>query len=194
MKNMVKCRIASINLAGIIAISMLMFLALSHRTTAQSPGDCFMITASGRTIKLDKLCHNSSEIKKFPEPEKKVFRVPIKRRLGRTPVIDVTFNNKKTFEMIVDTGANNTVITMGIANALQIKPTGVMAAQIADGSLIQFPTGTVNLMTAGGAIANNVEVAIAPQAPIGLLGHDFFDNYDIKILEKTVEFHPRSKQ
>jgi hypothetical protein len=34
-------------------------------------------------------------------------------------------------------------------------------------------------------------VAIAPKAEIGLLGHAFFENYDIKILEKEVEFHKR---
>ncbi|WP_427157380.1 retropepsin-like aspartic protease family protein [Aliinostoc sp. HNIBRCY26] len=150
-----------------------------------------MIDTSGRTIKLEKLCGANSEKRISPQPEKKVFRVPIKRRLGRTPVIDVTFNNNKTFEMIVDTGANNTLITMGIANALQVEQTGVMTAQIADGTQIELPIGTVKSMAAGGAAVQNVDVAIAPKAPIGLLGNDFFGHYDIKILEKTVEFHAR---
>ncbi|WP_066383993.1 MULTISPECIES: TIGR02281 family clan AA aspartic protease, partial [unclassified Anabaena] len=199
MKNLVKPRISSINLAVIFIMQMVMILAFAQRVTAGYTGYCFMITASGRIIKLDKLCNQTSNIKVFQQPrkkvfqqpQKKVFRVPIKRRLGRTPVIDVTFNNNKTFEMIVDTGANSTLITKEIANALKLKATGVMAAQIADGSQIQFPTGKVKSMIAGGAIAKNVEVAIAPLAPIGLLGHDFFGNYDIKILEKSVEFHHR---
>ncbi|HIK04873.1 MAG TPA: retroviral-like aspartic protease family protein [Trichormus sp. M33_DOE_039] len=191
MKSSKQKIIEIINLSLISAFSTLMFVGLSHRATAEDPGECFMINPSGRTIKLEKLCGVDNEKRISPQPEKKVFRVPIKRRLGRTPVIDVTFNHKKTFEMIVDTGANNTLITMGIANALQLEQTGVMTAQIADGTQIELPISTVKSMTAGGAGVQNVEVAIAPKAPIGLLGNDFFSNYDIKILEKTVEFHPR---
>jgi predicted aspartyl protease len=191
MTNASKRIIKTINLALITVLPTLVFLALHHRVTAEDPGECFMINASGRTIKLEKLCGVNTEKKIFPQPEKRVFRVPIKRRLGRTPVIDVTFNNKKTVEMIVDTGANNTLITMGTANALQLETTGVMTAQIADGSQIEFPISTVKSMAAGGAGVQNIEVAIAPKAPIGLLGNDFFGHYDIKILETTVEFHPR---
>jgi|UPI000374E772 aspartyl protease family protein len=41
-------------------------------------------------------------------------------------------------------------------------------------------------MAAGRAVANNLiyEVAIAPKAQVGLLGDDFFSNYDIRILEE----------
>ncbi|MEA5565884.1 MULTISPECIES: retropepsin-like aspartic protease [unclassified Anabaena] len=191
MINASKLIITNINLALITLLPTLMFLALPHRVNAEDPGECFMINASGRTIKLEKLCGVNIEKKISPQAEKRVFRVPIKRRLGRTPVIDVTFNNNKTFEMIFDTGANNTLITIGTANALQLKTTGVMTAQIADGSQIEFPISTVQSMAAGGAGVQNVEVAIAHNAPIGLLGNDFFGHYDIKILETTVEFHPR---
>ncbi|MGF1676550.1 MAG: hypothetical protein ACFCUV_23155, partial [Rivularia sp. (in: cyanobacteria)] len=37
-----------------------------------------------------------------------VFSSPIKRRVGGTPIIDVTFNGQQQFEMIVDTGASGT--------------------------------------------------------------------------------------
>lgn len=193
MENARKRIIKSINLAVVILLPTIVYFTLNNRSMAEDPGKCFMINASGRIIKLEQLCSNNQTEKKIsPQlPEKKVFRVPIKRRLGRTPVIDVMFNHKKTFEMIVDTGANNTVIPIGVANALQLKSTGFLEAQIADGTLIQFPTGKVKSMTAGGAVVHNLEVAIASKAPIGLLGNDFFSNYDIKILEKTVEFHPR---
>ncbi|MGH1394870.1 MAG: retropepsin-like aspartic protease family protein [Trichormus sp.] len=191
MINANKRIIKTINLALIPFLPTLMFLALPYHVTAEYPGECFMINASGRIIKLEKLCGVNSDKTTSPQPEKTVFRVPIKRRLGRTPVIDVTLNNKKTVEMIVDTGANNTLITMATANALQLKTTGIMTAQIADGSQIQLPVSTVQLITAGEARVQNIEVAIAPKAPIGLLGNDFFGHYDIKILATTVEFHPR---
>jgi predicted aspartyl protease len=162
----------------------LMFLAFSHPATAQDPGACFMVTSSGKTINLRSLCGTTP-------PESGVFRVPIKRRVGRTPVIDVTFNGGQTFEMILDTGASGTLITLPMASALKLKATGTMQAQIADGSLVQFMTGQVKTVAVAGAVVNNIEVAIAPRAGIGLLGHDFFDNYDVKILEKVVEFHRR---
>ncbi|GBE91216.1 retroviral aspartyl protease [Nostoc cycadae WK-1] len=141
------------------------------------------------TVELTKLCNETNRAKTTSEG--RVFRVPIKRHFGRTPVIDVTFNNQKTFEMVVDTGANGTLITQAMANSLQIKPTGTLNAQTADGNQVQFPTGKIKSMAAGGIVANNVEVAIASKAGIGLLGHDFFGNYDIKILQTAVEFHTR---
>lgn len=178
--------ITNINIAVIAVIPTLTFSALTYKAIAEDAGTCFMVTPAGTTVELAKLCTGTKA-----NSDDRVFRVPIKRRFGRTPVIDVTFNNQKTFEMIVDTGANGTLITQKMANTLQIKPTGVLQAQVADGTQIQFPTGKVKSIAAGEMIANNLEVAIAPKADIGLLGHDFFGNYDIKILATEVEFHPR---
>lgn len=181
--------ITKINIAVMAVMPTLIFSALTPKATAEDAGACFMVTSAGTTVELAKLCSGTSGTKATSDD--RIFRVPIKRRFGRTPVIDVTFNNQKTFEMIVDTGANGTLITQKMANILQIKATGILQAQIADGTQIQFPTGKVKSITAGGVIANNLEVAIAPKADIGLLGHDFFGNYDIKILATEVEFHPR---
>ncbi|MEH2251998.1 retropepsin-like aspartic protease family protein [Nostoc sp.] len=193
MKNAWRRWITTVNLAamfttGVAATLMptLVFLAFSHRATADDPGGCYMITSSGKTVGLGRLCGNIAA-----PSDNKVFRVPVKRHFGGTPVIDVTFNDKKTFEMIVDTGASETIITLSMANTLQLQATGTMQAQIADGSEVEFPTSKVKSIAVGGVTANNLQVAIAPKASIGLLGHDFFGNYDIKILEKEVEFHHR---
>ncbi|TAG23188.1 MAG: hypothetical protein EAZ39_01425 [Oscillatoriales cyanobacterium] len=107
----------------------------------------------------------------------KVFQAKIKRRAGGTPVIDVVFNGNKTFEMIVDTGASGTLITQRMATALGVRQVGTGRAGIADGSIVEF--------------IQNVEVAIAKQMEIGLLGHDFFGNYDVKIKKDVVEFYVR---
>lgn len=186
MKNAWRRWITTVNLAAIGLMPTLIFLAFSHRATADDPGACYMITSSGKTVGLGRLCGNVPVAS-----ERRVFRVPIKRRFGGTPVIDVTFNNKKTFEMIVDTGSSETIITQGMANTLELQPTGTMQAQIADGSQVEFPTGKLKSIAVGGVTTNNLRVAIAPKASIGLLGHDFFGRYDIKILEKEVEFHHR---
>ena len=182
MNNIWKHSITTINLALMIC------LGFPHRVMAEDPGACFMVTSSGRTVELGKLCSQKTAP---PDNDNTVVRVPIKRHLGRTPVIDVTFNNNQTFEMIVDTGASSTLITSGMASQLKLQTIGKMQAKIADGSQVEFLTGKVKSIEVGGAIANNLEVAIAPRGVIGLLGHDFFGNYDIKILEQQVEFHRR---
>ena len=187
MKNAWRRWIPSVNLAVLTLMPTLIFLAFSHRATADDPGACYMITSSGKTVRLGRICGN---IITAPS-DNKVFRVSIKRRFGGTPVIDVTFNDKKTFEMIVDTGASGTIITQDMANTLKLQATGTMQAQIADGSEVKFSTSKIKSIAVGGVTANNLQVAIAPKASIGLLGHDFFGNYDIKILEKEVEFHHR---
>jgi predicted aspartyl protease len=121
----------------------------------------------------------------------KVFQAKIKRRAGGTPVIDVVFNGNKTFEMIVDTGASGTLITQRMATALGVRRVGTARAGIADGSIVEFPIGVVRSIRVGGAAIQNVEVAIARQMEIGLLGHDFFGNYDVKIKKDVVEFYVR---
>ncbi len=189
MKNAWRRWTTTVNLAAIALMPTLISLAFSHRATADDPGACYMINSSGKTVGLGRLCGNSSNI--AAPSDNKVFRVSIKRRFGGTPVIDVTFNDKKTFEMIVDTGASGTIITQGMANTLELQATGSMQAQIADGSEVEFPTSKVKSIAVGGVTANNLQVAIAPKGSIGLLGHDFFGKYDIKILEKEVEFHHR---
>ncbi len=191
MNNVWRHGIKTINLSAIALMPTLIFLVLFNQASIGDPGTCFMVTPSGETVGLAKLCGGTTAASPNAPPDERVFRVPIKRRFGGTPVIDVTFNDKKTFEMIVDTGASATVITRNMASSLQLKTTGILQAQIADGSEVQFSTSKVKSITVGGVVARNLQVAIAPQADIGLLGHDFFGNYDIKILEKQVEFHHR---
>ncbi|MEG4116207.1 retropepsin-like aspartic protease [Microcoleus sp. N9_B4] len=126
-----------------------------------------------------------------PRGNPQVFQAKIKRRAGGTPVIDVVFNGNKTFEMIVDTGASGTLISQRMATALGVRPVRTIRAGIADGSVVEFPIGLVRSIRVGGALIQNVEVAIAKQMPIGLLGHDFFGNYDVKIKKDVVEFYVR---
>jgi len=121
----------------------------------------------------------------------KVFQAKIKRRDAGTPVIDVVFNGNKTFEMIVDTGASGTLITQRMASLLGVRPVRTGRAGIADGSIVEFPLGIVRSIQVGGAAVQNVEVAIAQRMQIGLLGHDFFGNYDVKIKKDVVEFYVR---
>ncbi len=121
-----------------------------------------------------------------------VFKVPIKRRAGRTPVIEVTFNGGQVFEMIVDTGASGTVITQEMAQSLGVEPEGEVTADTASGKAVKFATGRVRSIAVPGVVAKNVRVAIGGDAlEVGLLGQDFFANYDVWIRQNVIEFHQR---
>ncbi|HEY9634980.1 MAG TPA: retropepsin-like aspartic protease [Coleofasciculaceae cyanobacterium] len=121
-----------------------------------------------------------------------VFKAPIKRRASGTPIIDVTFNGQQTYEMIVDTGASGTVITPAMAQSLNVVPEGEVTANTASNKGIKFSTGKVQSIAVEGIVAKNVVVAIAgPDLELGLLGQDFFGNYDVWIKQDVVEFHPR---
>jgi hypothetical protein len=122
-----------------------------------------------------------------------VFVAPIKRRVGGTPIIDVTFNGNQQFEMILDTGASGTVITQDMANALAIVPVGKAKANTASAKAVEFPIGYVNSIEVGGMSAKKIAVAIAgAELETGLLGHDFFGDYEITIKRNVVEFRPPS--
>ena len=121
-----------------------------------------------------------------------VFIAPIKRRIGGTPIIEVTFNGTHRFEMIVDTGASGTVITQKIATALGVVTVGKAKANTASAKAVEFPIGYLDSMEAGGMTVNKVPVAIAgTELETGLLGHDFFGNYDVTIKRNVVEFRPQ---
>lgn len=120
-----------------------------------------------------------------------VFRVPILRRAGGTPIINVAFNGQ-TFPMVLDTGASGTVITQQMAARLRVVPVGQARVNTASASNVTFPLGYVDSIQVGGAIAEDMLVAIAgPDLPFGLLGQDFFRTFDVTIREQEVEFRPR---
>jgi predicted aspartyl protease len=122
----------------------------------------------------------------------RTFSVPIVRRAGNTPVVNVQFNDSQTFEMIVDTGASGTLITRSMADALGVVPVAQTKVDTASARDVKVPLGYVGSMNVGGATAQHVLVAIAgPELSLGLLGHDFFGNYDVTIRESRVEFQER---
>ena len=134
----------------------------------------------------------------LPPPEllnqqQEVFAAPIKRRVGGTPIIEVTFNGNQQFEMILDTGASGTVITQKMASSLGVMPVGKAKANTASSKAVEFPIGYVDSIEVGGARVNRIVVAIAgSDLEIGLLGHDFFGEYDLTIKRDVVEFRPQS--
>lgn len=190
--------VSLISVMTLVSISTLPMAGLfwpSRAVQAQQGAEGSMINSKGKAEDLYAQFRrgggDSAKPSQAPQGKPKVFQAKIKRRAGGTPVIDVVFNGKNTFEMIVDTGASGTLITQRMAGVLGVRVIGKIKAGIADGSVVEFDLGRVQSIGVGGAVVKNVEVAIAEKMDIGLLGHDFFGNYDVKIKKNIVEFYPR---
>lgn len=160
---------------------------LPYSTQAQERQGCYMLDSSGNTVDLNGLCGDSA-----PTTTPGVFRAPIKRRQGGIPIIEVRFNNQRTVEMMVDTGASATLLSPEVAQQLGVQPEGTFLANTPSDRAVEFPAGRVDSINAGGATAKNVIVVISPALSMGLLGQNFFSRYDVVIKEDVVEFHDRS--
>ncbi len=68
-------------------ISGLIVLTLPSVATTNDPGLCFMVTSSGQKMNLGQLC-------KVTPTKETVWRIPIKRRMAKTPIIDVKYDIK----------------------------------------------------------------------------------------------------
>ena len=120
------------------------------------------------------------------------FSIPIKGRRNGTPLVDISFNGERKFEMLFDTGANVTLITREIAYSLRLKPQGLTKVTVADGADVVVYKATLKTLEADGRIKRNMSVVVAPPAmEEGLLGQDFYEGYDISIKEDVIEFRRR---
>lgn len=115
---------------------------------------------------------------------------PIVNRLGGIPVIGVELNGRE-FSMAIDTGASLTVLTPAMAAALQLQPTGTIRVNTPSDTAVELPISQVQRLRVGNVIASNLQVAVSPSMTIGLLGQNFFGNYDVTIRGDRVEFHRR---
>ncbi len=188
-----------------ITKSILLFLAVSlipSEISAQQNSGCFMLDGNGKPLDLGHLCSESefkSRTQNITTPKKitandseaGVFVVPIKRREGGTPVIDVKFNDQHVFEMLVDTGATWTVITSPMAQKLRVKPKQKLSFQTPSNSSVEFDIAQIDSVETGGVVSEDLYIAIAPTLDIGLLGQNFYQMYDITIKYGVIEFRSR---
>lgn len=173
------------------------FLAIVSATLISSPSNsqqqsgCYLQDVGGRRIDLGYLCGNDSTSYNRNYSTPNVFRVRIIGRHGGTPVVPVKFNGQQTYPMLLDTGASLTVINPKMAKALKLKEDGVIMVSTPSHNNIPFRTSRLTSLEAGGFALRNVKVAISPTLPIGLLGQNFFGNYDVTIKQDYVEFRSR---
>jgi predicted aspartyl protease len=128
--------------------------------------------------------NNANKPALTPADDSRTFQARIKYRDHRIPIIDVVFNGKQTYEMMVDTGASGTVITPEMAQKLGVRTEGSINVTTASGQDVQ-DVGYINSMTVGSKTLYRVPVAIGPA---NLLGHDFFGSCDLTIRKDVVEF------
>jgi len=184
--------------------SILLTTLICTAAIAQEFPGCFMIDEFGNKKDL-----TISICRLFPEelPEQVstsstttttagVYEIPIVRRTNGeegSPIVNVTFNDGQSYEMIFDTGATSTLITQEMADSLKVIPSGRATGQVADGRVVELGIGLVSSISAGGLEFKQFTVAIAPpEKKVGLLGQDFFGRYDMSIKEKVVELKVRS--
>jgi len=120
-----------------------------------------------------------------PTTSSEITQIPIARRLHGTPVVQVTFNRSRTYEMILDTGASRTLITRQMAQDLGIVTTERMIAATASQAEVSFDIGQVDTISMGNIVMPNARVSIGDAINIGLLGNDFLQGYDVTIRANT---------
>lgn len=182
--------------AALISISALGAI-VTTRAIAQEQPDCFMRDKSGNLMNLTRsvcglLPEEFAPLPDGAEAAAGAYLIPIKGRRSNLPIVDVTFNGAKTYEMILDTGASGTLITQEMAEGLNVITAQTGITQVADGREVEIGFGLVGSISAGGLTVSQIQVGIAPSGlPIGLLGQDFFGAYDMTIKENVVELRAR---
>ena len=107
----------------------IVFNSIATIVPAQADTGCFMLDAQGNPLDLGYLCQNSGSKSNLniTNPQETqtpsqsgVHIIPIKSRRSGIPVIDVKFNDRYVFEMMLDTGASSVVITRQMAKTLKV--------------------------------------------------------------------------
>ncbi len=174
-------------------ISMAILTVAPDKISAQ-PNNCYMEDTQGSLIDLSNLCGGSISTPTSPSPRQsnsRSFYVKIKRREQGIPVVDVLFEGTNTYEMLVDTGASGTVLTVKMAEELGLQPEGYVLVQTPSSKAVALGSTTLKSIKVGNGEIRNVQVVVSPSLHIGLLGQDFFANYNITIKENQIEFQRR---
>jgi clan AA aspartic protease (TIGR02281 family) len=104
---------------------------------------------------------------------------------GGTVVVDVLLNGRLTAPMLLDTGADFTVITKQMARDIRLSALDRLPTQEfkTAGGAVKLPIATLQSLRVGTAEARDVQVAvdIAGHMPIGLLGMTFLRHFKVTV-------------
>ena len=107
--------------------------------------------------------------------------VPIKSYKNHRPVAEVVFNGTTTFDMVIDRNAPHSIITMQMADELNLENVSYRYVYLADGAPMELPIGLLESVTIGETVITDVYVAIAPNKETALLGKDCFGFYSVRL-------------
>jgi clan AA aspartic protease (TIGR02281 family) len=125
-----------------------------------------------------------------PEPDGPSLAAPGKvkttpTRPGGTVVVDVLLNRRLTAPMLLDTGADFTVLTKQVAKDLRLSSLDRLPTQEfkTAGGTVKLPIATLQSLRVGTAEALDVEVAIdiGGHMPMGLLGMTFLRHFKVTV-------------
>jgi hypothetical protein len=133
-------------------------------------------------------------VRNSPEGKSKIaaqgsVTIPIRVR-GRHIIVPVTFNDSVTGNLVLDTGAGQTMISKRIANDLRLYSDGA-GTRIGIGGAVSVATATIDVVRVGDADVKNLRVSIH-DVPFnsfeeGLLGIDFLGRFQMSLdIEKGV--------
>ena len=169
-------------------------LSTIERSLAQEHPGCFMENKAGNLVFLNQVCvipPMDAKTSISPLGGAGLYQAKIIRREKGIPVVEVLVNNRP-FEMMVDTGASGIVITPEMAELVGVTVTGKAKADTPSQRDVEFDIGSVASIEVAGLVKNNLNVAIAPSLEIGLLGQNFFGDYDVTLKQDVIEFKARS--
>lgn len=169
-------------------------LSRIERSFAQEHPGCFMENKAGNLVILNQVCvlpQMDAKTSISPMGGAGRYQAKIIRREKGIPVVEVLVNNRP-FEMMVDTGASGIVITSRMAELVGVTVTGKAKADTPSQRDVEFDVGSVASIEVGGLVKKNLNVAIAPSLDMGLLGQNFFGDYDVTLKQDVIEFKARS--
>ncbi len=185
------------------------FNSFTITALAQDNSTCFMLDSNGDPINLGYLCQSSSPKENpsnqqpqtyqpnsynYQQPQtyqKGVYSIPIKSRRGGIPVIDVKFNDRHVFEMMLDTGASQIVITKQMAKTLRVQHHQNVWVSTPSNNRVAMSSGYLYSVSVADLYYDNPLVITAPTMDMGLLGQSFFSGYDMTIKSNVIEFRER---
>jgi clan AA aspartic protease (TIGR02281 family) len=104
---------------------------------------------------------------------------------GGTVVVDVLLNRRVTAPMLLDTGADFTVLTKQVARDIRLSALDHLPSQEfkTAGGAVRLPIATLQSLRVGTAEARDVEVAIDidDHMPMGLLGMTFLRHFKVTV-------------
>jgi len=108
---------------------------------------------------------------------------------GGTVAVEARLNGRLTVPMLLDTGADFTVLTKQVASDLRISSLEHLPKLPfkTAGGMVMFPIATLQSLRVGTAEARDVNVAIDPDGhmPMGLLGMTFLRHFKVTVDQQS---------